>query len=361
MTQTNSKAALGPGRMLVVLPNWLGDTVMASPTLRTLRETFPQSYIAYLGCSGPLAVLADAPWADATIESSRPGGAEYRQKFFTLVKKISREHFDWAVLLPNSFSSALMVCLAKIMRRIGYERDGRGLLLTDRQLPAKENGKFVAGPMIRYYLALASYLGAQELNTNMELFTNRSDEKTIDRRLSEWDIDPDCGLLLVHPGGGFGPSKRWPAERFAQVADTLSERFNLAVAISAGPSERDVAESVRKTMNHRAVNLAEYNISIGELKALVRRSRLLISNDTGPRHLAAAFGVPVITIFGSTDPAWTDTFFNGERIVQVKVSCGPCQKKTCKEDHRCMELITPQMVLKAAEELLKISKIKVQK
>ena len=338
--------------MLIVLPNWLGDTVMATPTLRLLREQFSQSYITYLGSSGPLAVLADAPWADATIEAAGPGGRKYRQKFLGLVNKISREHFDWAVLLPNSFNSGLMVFMSKIKRRIGYDRDGRGLLLTDRLLAAKENGRFVPGPMIQYYLALASYLGAKELDTTMELFTNQADEARIDSLLGELGIDADGGILLVHPGGGFGPSKRWAAERFAQVADTLSERFKLAVAISAGPAEGDVAKTVQKTMKQRAVNLAEHRISIGELKALVRRSRLMISNDTGPRHFAATFGVPVVTIFGSTDPAWTDTFFNGERIVQVKVDCGPCQKKKCKEDHRCMGLITPEMVLAAAEELL---------
>ena len=113
------------------------------------------------------------------------------------------------------------------------------------------------------------------------------------------------------------------------------------------------ALEMKSAMKHPGVNLAEYGVSIGQLKVLVRRSRLMISNDTGPRHFAAAFGVPAVAIFGSTDPAWTDTFFAGERIVQAEVDCGPCQRKVCKKDkHLCMELITPEMVLAAAEELL---------
>jgi heptosyltransferase-2 len=206
--------------------------------------------------------------------------------------------------------------------------------------------------MIQYYLALAGYLGASQSDTTMELFTSPEDETAIDRLLSQWGLDSDRGILVLHPGGGFGPSKRWPPERFAHVADVLSERFNLAVAISAGPSEHDVAQAVQDSMNRPAVNLVPKNISIGQLKVLLRRSRLMISNDTGPRHFAVAFGVPVVTIFGSTDPAWTDTFFDGERIVRAQVDCGPCQKKTCKQDHRCMELVTPEMVLASAEELL---------
>ncbi|NIA07391.1 MAG: lipopolysaccharide heptosyltransferase II [Actinobacteria bacterium] len=335
-----------------MLPNWLGDTVMATPALRVLRQKFPQTHIAYLGRSGPLAVLADAPWSDATIELPASGTGEYRRQFFPLVRRLIRERFDCALLMPNSFSSALLVCLARIPQRIGYDRDGRGVFLTDRLLPAKDNGRFVPSPMIRYYLALAGYLGASQLDTAMELFTSPADETALDRLLPEWGLDSDHGVLLLHPGGGFGPSKRWPPERFARVADILSERFDLAVAISAGPSERDVAQAVQDSMSRPSVNLARQNISIGQLKVLVRRSRLLISNDTGPRHFAVAFGVPVVTIFGSTDPAWTDTFFDGERIVRAEVDCGPCQKKTCKQDHRCMELVTPDMVLAPAVELL---------
>ena len=355
MTWTSPKSSLAPQRMLIVLPNWLGDTVMATPTLRALRQKFPQTYIAYLGRSAPLAVLADAPWSDATIELPAAGTGQYRRQFFPLVQRLTRERFDCVLLLPNSFSSALLVFLAWIPQRIGYDRDGRGMFLTDQLLPAKSNGRFVPGPMIQYYLALAGYLGASQLDTAMELFTSDVDETALDRLLPEWGLDSDREILVLHPGGGFGPSKRWPPERFARVADVLAERFDLAVAISAGPAEHDVAQAVQDSMKRPAVNLARKNISIGQLKVLLRRSRLLISNDTGPRHFAVAFGIPVVAIFGSTDPAWTDTFFDGERIVRAQVDCGPCQKKTCKQDHRCMEMITPDMVLDPAVELLQQS------
>jgi heptosyltransferase-2 len=255
--------------------------------------------------------------------------------------------------MPNSFGSALMVRLAKVARRLGYDRDGRGILLTDRLLPAKENGRFIPGPMIRYYLALAGYLGACQDNTTMELFTCAQDEQAVESLITKSDLDPARDILLLHPGGSFGPSKRWPAQKYAQVANALIERFDLQVIITATDKEADVADQVQSAIKGKALNLAQYDISIGQLKDLVRRSRLMIGNDTGPRHIAVAFSVPVVTIFGSTDPAWTDTFFDGQRIVRAEISCGPCQKKTCKKESLlCMDLVSPKMVLDQAVKLL---------
>ena len=342
-----------PQRLLIVLPSWLGDAVMATPALRALRKHFSQAQITYFGRAGPLAVLADAPWAQATIQAAPPSRLKAVPRLIKSAGTLRREHFDSAILMPNSFGSALTVYLAGIKHRVGYDRDGRGLLLSDRLLPAKENGKFVPSPMIQYYLGLAEYMGARDSDTTMELFTSAVDEQAVDRLLELCRISRSQPVLLMHPGGGFGPSKRWPAEKFAQVADKLAERFNSAVLISAGPTDRQAALATKSAMKHESVNLAEYNVTIGQLKALIRRSRLMITNDTGPRHFAAAFGVPVVTIFGSTNPAWTNTFFKGERIVQAKVSCGPCQEKVCKEKrHLCMDLITPDMVLAPAVELL---------
>jgi len=350
---TDIKSLPRPQRLLVVLPSWLGDTVMATPALRALRSCFAESHIAYAGRAGPLAVLADAPWADETVEIFPAGGLKASATLIRSIRTLARRNFDCAVLLPNSFGSALTIRLAGIKRRLGYVRDGRGLLLTDRLIPAKEGGKFLPGSMIRYYLALSEYMGAEDSDTTMELFTCQADERVVDRLLELWGIRTNQPVLVVHPGGGFGPSKRWPAERFARVADELAERYSLAVLISAGPAERAAALAVKAAMKKRAVNLAEYNVTIGQLKALVRRSRLMITNDTGPRHFGPAFGVAVVTIFGSTDPLWTDTFFGGERVVRAEVDCGPCQKRTCKKQrHVCMDLITPEMVLAAAVDLL---------
>ena len=353
MIKRNSQSRRTPERILVVLPNWLGDAVMAGPALRALRGGFGQAHIVYLGRGGPLEVLADSGWSDECIEMTRGRGLKRSRELVRLVKKLRHENFDWAVIMPNSFGSALTVAMAKIARRIGYDRDGRGVLLTDCLLAAKENGRFVAGPMIRYYLALADYLGVRELSTHMELFANKADEEAVEKMLGEWGVDSGRPLVVVHPGGGFGLSKRWEAEKFAEVGDALIERFSAEVIITGTAVERDVAQKVLGAMKGKAVNAAEGNISVGQLKGLIRRSSLWIGNDTGPRHIAVAFSVPTVVIFGSTDPAWTDTFFDGERVVRAEVGCGPCQKKVCREKtHRCMELVTAEMVLTEATDLL---------
>ena len=177
---TDIKSLPSPQRLLVILPSWLGDTVMATPALRALRSYFTESHIAYAGRAGPLAVLADAPWADETIEIFSGGGLKAPLEIVRSARILAQRNFDCVVLLPNSFGSALTVFLAGIKRRVGYDRDGRGMLLTDRMLPEKENGKFLPGPMIHYYLALSKYMGAQSSDTTMELFTSETDERTVE-------------------------------------------------------------------------------------------------------------------------------------------------------------------------------------
>jgi heptosyltransferase-2 len=168
---------------------------------------------------------------------------------------------------------------------------------------------------------------------------------------------------MLNPGASFGPSKLWPAERFAAVGDELIERFGAAVIINAAPSEKAVAAAVASAMRHPPlINLGERANSLGLVKALLRRCDLLITNDTGARHLGVALGAAVVTVFGSTDPARTELRYARERIVRADVPCSPCQQKTCPNPagatfHQCMAAISTQMVLAAAEELLQGAKI----
>lgn len=163
---------------------------------------------------------------------------------------------------------------------------------------------------------------------------------------------------MLNPGGAFGPSKIWDSHRYAGVADRLMQRHGAQIIINAAPSERAIAASVDREMcNTPAVNFAELDNSLGLLKGLLRRCSLLITNDTGARHIAAALGTGVVTLFGSTDPRWSRIDYDRERIIRVDVPCSPCQKKMCAQPpgplyHQCMSAITPEMVLQAAEKLL---------
>jgi heptosyltransferase-2 len=141
-------------------------------------------------------------------------------------------------------------------------------------------------------------------------------------------------------------------EYFAALCDRFIEELGATVLISTAPKERKIVETILRAMKHAPVDLLATGSTLGSLKEIVRRCDLMVTNDTGPRHIAAAFEVPVVTVFGPTHPQWTEIEFSAERKVAVSVFCGPCQKKKCPLDHRCMTLVTPDMVYKAAADLL---------
>lgn len=351
-----------PSRILIVQPNWVGDAVMATPLLRAMRERFPQAHIAYLLRRYVKPLYTGMPWTDQLI-TYRTGKTKARtgKGIFDLAARLRAGKFDLAVLLPNSFRSALVCKMAGIDRIVGYERDGRGFLLSDKLLPIKERGKFVPTPIVKTYMGIGAYLGCTSRDRTLRLFVTpgeREDARAVFQRAG---LDPDLErpadrgqppLVVLNPGAQYGAAKCWLPEYFAEVGDRLISEHGATVLISAAPRERRIVEAIQRHMRHAAVDLSSHGMSLGALKEIVRRCDLMITNDTGPRHIAAAFDVPVVTIFGPTFPQWTEIDFPKERQVSVKVFCGPCQKKTCPLDHRCMTRVTPAMVLKAGLELL---------
>jgi heptosyltransferase-2 len=333
-------------RLLVVLPTWVGDVVMATPTLRALRQLYPQAHIAYLIKPYARSVIDGCPWCDAMIADDT--------RLIGTASRLRRERFDAAVLLPNSFRSALLVRLAGIPRRIGYDRDARGLLLTDRLLPLRDGLRYVPYPALRYYLAVAEYLGAADPDPAMALFTQPQDDEAAGRLLADAGVTRDAHpLVMLNPGGRYGQAKLWHADRFARVADRLIDEHGATVLVNGAPSERAVLDEVHKAAQHDLVDLPSRGSNLTLLKSLVKRCDLMITNDTGPRHFAAALNVPVVTVFGPTWPEWTTIDFAQERIVRVDVPCGPCQLKVCPKPERiCMTRIDSDMVMVAANELL---------
>jgi len=352
-----------PGNILVVQPNWVGDAVMATPALRALRELYPDSKITYLARRYVKPIFMGMPWCDRLI-SYRTGRTRARagKGIVDLAARLRAGRFDMAVLLTNSFQSALICKVARIRRVVGYDRDGRGFLLTDKLLAAKERGKFVPTPIVRYYLGIPRYLGSTSRDTRLELFVTAGQRIAAQRLLAAAGLDPllerpgangRLPLILLNPGAQYGEAKCWLPEHFAALADRLIEDLGATVLLSGAPRERRILDAVKRHMKRAAVDLPAHGLTLGALKEVVRRCDLIITNDTGPRHIAAAFGVPVVTVFGPTDPRWTEIEFAHERKVAVKVFCGPCQKKRCPLDHRCMTRISPAMVFEAATALLR--------
>ncbi len=352
-----------PKRLLVVMPNWVGDVVMATPTLRALRELFPKAHVTAL-IRGPIkGVLQGCPWVDKTItsRSARKGRLVDKRtdNLLVLSRRLSSRKFDAAVLLTNSFRSALLVRMAGIKRRIGYDRDGRGIMLTDRLIPLRVKGRLQPVSTLDYYLGLAQYLGAMKPDPKMALFVSARDKQKAEKVLvgAGYKADDERPLVLLNPGANYGDAKIWEANRFAETADALAKKYNAVVAVTGSPKERAIIDQVVKHAKTPVLDLSRHGVDLGSLKGIVSRAQLLITNDTGPRHYALALGVPVVVVYGPTDPAWTLIQTRLESKVLVPVECGPCQKKKCPlagtaKELQCMRKVTPEMVVRASGQVL---------
>ena len=344
-------------RLLVVMPTWLGDCVMATPTLRALRELYPQAHISALIQEPVRPILLNCPWVDRllAVRRRRDGKPDRRRGPVRLARRLARGRFDAAVLLPNSFRSAMIVAMAGIPRRIGYERDGRGFMLTDRLLPQRKAGGFTPVPTLEYYLGIARYLGATDPDGGMRLFTDKAGDQAADELLARAGYPPgvDQPLVLLNPGAN-KPQKRWPADRFARLADKLADSHRAVVAVTGAPREREVLRAVVAAARTPVIDLSAQGLNLTLLKSIVRRASLMITNDTGPRHIAAALRTPVVTLFGPTGPEWTEIGFEHER--QVVAPCIPRGQKGKDEAFRRMIDIPLDAVVACSKELLDVGR-----
>lgn len=334
-------------KVAVFWPNWIGDAVMATPAVRALREHFAHAELVGVVKPYVSGVLEGNPWLDRQIRSD---GSEWA----SLARQLRQEGIDLAVLFPNSFRSAWVAWLGGCRRRIGFARLGRSLLLTERLIPVRDRlGRRTPAPVILDYNRLAMAAGCPEPSLRMQLYTTAADEAAADAVWRQAGFRPGEPVVLLNAGAAFGAAKFWPAEYFVELAQALVDRRGVGVLVLCGPAERAMAQSIADQTARSAVHsLSAHVLSLGLTKACVRRATLLITTDSGPRHFAAAFDRPVLTLFGPTHIAWTETSFAKAVHLQKSVSCGPCQRRVCPLDHRCMRQLTPGEVYAAATALL---------
>jgi heptosyltransferase-2 len=346
-----------PESILVRCPNWIGDAVMATPALRALRRRFPQARITLAAKPhirdvlepGPFhddfITLTGRPLADARILRRARADSRLPPSAFRI------PHCPWnlGVLLTNSFSTALALRLAGLPRRLGYDGNVRGRLLTPESRIQYSTSKS-EGPVLATldaYLALVGTLGCPTDDRRMELAVSPADQEAAEELLVHHPP-----LVLIAPGAAYGSAKSWPAERFGAVADALADRLQAPVVLAAAPAEAPVTRAVAQAMRHPALDLAARRTSIGLLKALVRRAAIVVTNDSGPRHIAAAFDRPVVALFGPTDPRAAETYHPREVRLVAPIACAPCRHRTCPTDHRCMTAIPAASAIAACFSLL---------
>jgi heptosyltransferase-2 len=336
--------------ILVFCPNLVGDTVMASPSFRALRSGFPGARIVAVVKPKVAPTLDGAPWFDDRVEFD-PKAGRPEERGSAVLRRLRRENADLAVLFPNSFRSAFMAWRAGAKRRVGYARGGRGWLLTDRLIPPRDGrGAFKPSPIVDYYREIPRRLGCEDDGPRLELYTTPADELAADLAWDHLGLARSKPVVCLNTGGAFGPAKSWPEQHFADLARRLVDEADVAVLVVCGPGEREAARSiVARAGRSNVVSLADEPQGIGLTKACVRRSALLVTTDSGPRHFATGFDVPVITLFGPTHISWTLTYHPKALHLHHPVPCGPCQRPTCPEHHhRCLQDLRPESVYLAA-------------
>jgi heptosyltransferase-2 len=344
-------------KILIWLPSPMGDAILCTPALKAIRKYFKSSQIFFLARPAVREVLSPTALNVQWLEQKNGNP-------LAVAKMLRRYEFTYAILFKNSFASALAAFLAAIPHRIGYAREGRGFLLTDKLYPPKlSNGTFEPIPMLDYYLAIASRLGCDVPDRTLELLTDPAMDEAIRVKFPEIIASKDPIVVLV-PGGAFGPSKCWPPENFAATADWLISNCKAKIVISVSPDavEKKIAAKIRDSSKHQIINLAETPVNLGELKSLFKIADLVISNDTGPRHIAIALKRKLITLFGPNDPVWTDTGYENEIKIVGKAPCSPCGRPECKKSELlCMQAITVEQVCESAQKLLQGDKTTVRK
>jgi heptosyltransferase-2 len=339
--------------LAVFLPNWIGDVAMATPALRALRGRYPDAWFTAVCRPYVAGLLGGCPWFDEQLFLDRRG--PWRHRWPAVSRQLRKRRPDLAVLLPNSFRTGLVAWLAGARRIVGFDRYGRGWLLTDALKPAVDEGGWITpAPIIDDYNRLAQAAGCDWPGYQMELFTTAADEAAADEVWQRFELQRHREVVLLNPGAAFGAAKHWSLDYFATLAQRFTDERGSGVLVLCGPSERDLARQIVVLANRPSVHsLSEAPLSLGLTKALVRRGTLLVTTDSGPRHFAATFNRPVVTLFGPTHIDWTETYYAKAVHLQKRVPCGPCQQRVCPTgDHRCMEELTPGEVYNAAIGLL---------
>lgn len=334
----------GIDRILIRAVNWLGDAVMTTPAIAAIRSSFPAAHITILATPLVAELFSPHGQIDEVMVYDRNGRHSGLAGRMRLAVELRERKFDLAILLQNAFDAALVAWLARVPVRMGYRTDGRGFLLTHGCALSKETKKL---HHVDYYLKMLTNFGISGEDKSLSLKVTEAEVKDADETLRSAGIN-DCDYLLgINPGATYGAAKRWYPDRFAAVADELCRKWGAKVVITGGSAEREIAGEIASAMGADCLILAG-RTSVRELMAHIKRCNFFITNDSGPMHIAAAFSVPLVAIFGPTDWTTTSPYSDRTAVVRRDAECAPCLKRECPTDHRCMLAVTVDDVVTAS-------------
>lgn len=343
-------------RLLIRGTNWVGDSVMSVPAMREIRRIFPRARISLLVRPWVRDVYAGADFIDEILEFDKTQTHRGVPGLLRLASELRQRKFEVAILLQNAIEAAILSWLAQIPVRIGYARDGRGVILTHH---CRIDPEVLRMHQAYYYLDVltaARLLDGRpwlrsDYRLSIDLAVRAADQAAAGQMLRDQGVEPGQTLIGINPGAHYGGAKRWSSRRYAAVADALVSKFDARILVFGSPGERRVADEVASCMVHKPLVFAG-RTTLGQLMGLIRECSLLITNDSGPMHLAAALAVPQVAIFGSTSDAATGPLSERAVVIKEPVECSPCFLRECPIDFRCMTRITVERVLHAAETIL---------
>ena len=342
-----------PAKVGVVLPNWIGDVVMATPTLRALRNHFGSD--AHLtGIMRPYVaeVLGGTTWLNETLLYDRRAHDTSRH-LGQVASTLRAQQLDWLIVLPNSLSSAMLAWLSRAKRRVGYARNARSWLLTDKLQAPREGKTWQPISAVDYYLELAYATGCPTEPKEVELATLPADEEITTNIWQDLNLT-NRTVVSFNTGSAAAGTKDWPIEYFVELARRTISETSASILVLCGPKERAQADRiVREVYSARVVSMAEQDLSLGVARACIRRSQAMVTTDSGPRHVAAAFGVPTVALFGPIEPRWSVNYNSQETALWEKLECAPCGQYVCPlSHHRCMKDLSVDRVFQSLLEKL---------
>ncbi len=314
---------------------------MSIPALESVKYNFPECNLTVLAKPWVIPLFEHHPAVDRILilkkEKGFPGGLkEIRNK----IRTIRDSGFDIAVLFQNAFEAALLAYMGGIEYRVGYNTDGRGFLLTHAVI----KDDYIRGVHhVDYYKNILGAMGWKIIPGEPKVFLAKEDMNGINSILLDRGIRKEDFLVGLSPGAIFGPAKRWPCERFAKIGDWAYEKWGARVLIFGSGKEKDLCRAVAESMKYESVNLSG-DTTLGEAMALIKSCRFFVSNDSGLMHVAAALDVPMVAIFGSTEPALTGPRSLNARVLKHDMECSPCFKPTCSIGYPCLMSIQPDEV-----------------
>jgi heptosyltransferase II len=336
-------------KILIRATNWIGDAIMALPALRAVRSKFPQAHIAIVARPYVADLYRYQQICDQLVPYDLNGKHATLSGRSQLATELRAQKFDVALLLQNAFDAAWLAWRANIPQRIGYARDGRSLLLT-KAVPVPKPGEIPPHEQF-YYLELlkrAGWIDNVNGETRISINIEPQTKQAAEQRLLAAGSQSNKLRVAIGAGASYGSAKCWPPERFAEVANHLAAESAAEIILFGTAAETQVSSAITAAMRAAPIDLTG-KTSTADLPALLSRCHLFIGNDSGAMHVASSVGLPIVAIFGSTDPQGTAPVTPLCTIIQEKPYCSPCFLRRCPTDHRCMTNISPAAVAAAAQ------------